>query len=155
MKNLASILTTLIIVFILPGCEQARVDAQMEKLCEQDGGMKIYEKVMLPKEQFTPYGDVKYFQTSDVGGGYRFLTQSEQIEITRSSLDFLTWNHANLNKIMYMIIREKDNRVLGSLVMYHRIGGAIMPRLGPDPAKHCPVGVDDKTFLRAVFVQTN
>ena len=55
-------------LLLLLGCEQARVDAQMEELCKQDGGMKIYEKVVLPEDQFTEYGDVKFFVKWDKNG---------------------------------------------------------------------------------------
>lgn len=153
MSNSPSILAALLLAVMLSGCEQARVDAQMEQLCKQDGGMKIYETVILPKEQFTPYGDIKFFQKSNSGGGYQFESKSEQIKVAKPALNFFTWNPANLHKFSYFVIREDDKRVLGSLVMYHRLGGAIVPRLGPDPAKHCPIDIDDKVFLRTVFVQ--
>jgi hypothetical protein len=53
------------------------------------------------------------------------------------------------------VIRERDEQLLGSLVMYHRIGGGLLPTLGPDPAKHCPLNVYDNQFLRTVFVPAN
>ncbi len=153
LKKTATILNMFIFTIALSGCEQAAVDAEMEKLCKQDGGMKIYETVVLPNEQFTQYGDVKFFQTWDQSsGGYRFVWKSEQIKVTKSTLDILTWNHASLTKNTAMVIREIDNKVLGADVVYIRIGGAILPQLGPDPTKDCPLNTNSVIFLRTVFV---
>jgi hypothetical protein len=57
MKKITLILASLIAALTLSGCEQAVVDAEMEALCKQDGGVKIYEKVVLPKDQFKKYGN--------------------------------------------------------------------------------------------------
>lgn len=156
MKKITSILTSLIAAFSLSGCEQAVVDAQMEALCKRDGGMKIYEKVVLPKDQFKKYGNPIFYETWNTsGGGYKFVSKSEKIKVARPRLDFLTWNHANLTKNTSMVIREADKKILGTLVYYQRIGGAIMPRLGPDPAKSCPSDASENQFLKVIFIQKN
>ena len=38
------------------GCEKYKLDQQMESLCQQDGGNKVYEKVILPDEMFDESG---------------------------------------------------------------------------------------------------
>jgi hypothetical protein len=135
-----------IVVPMLLGCEQARVDAQMEKLCKQDGGMKIHEKVVLPKDQFTQYGDPIFFKTwNKPGGGYKFISEDRQLKSEKPTL----------SKATYMVIREADSKILGTYVSYLRIGGGLLPRLGPDPAKLCPDDGSTTTFLRTIFVQTN
>jgi len=155
MRLYITTLAAMIVAFTLSGCEQAVVDAEMEKLCKQDGGMKIYEKVVLPKEQFTKYGDVKFFETSNTGGGYRAVWKYEPIPVKKPLLDILTWNHANLTKSTVTVIREVDNKTLGTYISYARIGGGIVPRLGPDPSKSCPPNANSVNFLRTLFVQEN
>jgi len=136
------ILMAIAMTSLISGCEQERVDAQMQELCNKDGGMKIYEKVVLPKEEFTVYGDVKFFRAYNTsGGGYRFVSLQERLRTSKPTL----------TKKTYKVIREADNKVLGIYVSYQRIGGAIMPRLGPDPAKQCPAGINDIVFLRTIF----
>jgi hypothetical protein len=89
------------------------------------------------------------------GGGYKFVSKSEQIKVARPSLDFLTWNHANLTKDTYMIFRETDNYLLGTYTTYLRIGGAIVPRPGPDSFKRCRENIDEGVFMNTVFVSAN
>lgn len=155
MKKLTSTLATLIVALTLSGCEQAHVDAQMEELCKQDGGMKIHETAMLPKEQFK-YGAPVFFgpwSTSGTsGGGYKVVRKYEEIKVMKPSLDIITWNSANLTKTSYTVIREADNKILGTYVYYQRIGGAIMPRLGPDPSKNCPSDARESAFFGAIFL---
>lgn len=146
MKKLTTILTTLILALTLSGCEQAVVDAEMEKLCKQDGGMKIYEKVVLPKDQFTQYGDVKFFETWNTsGGGYRFIAVHERLRP----------NKPTLTRYTYSVVREFDAKALGIYVVYSRIGGDIMWRPGPDSSKSCPANANSTNFLRMIFVRTN
>ncbi|MFC7299565.1 hypothetical protein [Herminiimonas aquatilis] len=144
-KKITYVFALLSVALMLSGCEKARVDAQMEELCKQDGGMKIYEKVVLPREQFTQYGDVRFFETSNTGGGYRFIKKFEQLKLKKPTLD----------KTTYTVIREIDNKVLGTYVVYLRIGGDIIPRLGPDSGKSCPSNANSVNFLRTIFVQKN
>lgn len=159
------ILITMMTVISLSGCEQAVVDAEMEKLCQQDGGMKIYETVTLPKEQFTQYGDPIFNGSYDASKNgyqfiskdkeYRFFYKNETIPVNKPKFDLITWNHANLTKITMVVIRESDNKIIGTQVSYHRIGGGIIPRLGPDPAKVCPANTNEKFFLKSIFLQMN
>jgi hypothetical protein len=44
----------------LAGCERAktRLDREVDRLCAKDGGVRVYETVRLPKENFGPDGDM-------------------------------------------------------------------------------------------------
>ncbi len=143
MKKLTTTLTTLIFAFILSGCEQAVVDAEMEKLCKQDGGMKIYETVRLPKEQFK-YGVPIFHQSWNTsGGGYRFTAVYERLRP----------NKPTLTRYVYSIVREADSKILGTYIFYSRIGGDILWRPGPDSSRGCPKDGNENIFLNAVFVK--
>jgi hypothetical protein len=140
-KNI-SIITAIIAAITLLGCEQARVDAQMDELCKKDGGMKIYEKVVLPKDQFK-YGVPIFHQTWNTsGGGYRFIAGHERLRPSKPTLTRYT----------YSVVREADRKTLGVYIVYSRIGGDIMWRPGPDSSKTCPTEGSDNTFLNAIFV---
>ena len=145
METLIKSLVALILALTASGCMQEVVDAEMAKLCKEDGGMKIYETVTLRKDQFKDgvpaiLGD--WHEGGKAGGGY---TVSQKIENLKSG-------NPSLKKLSYAVIRDSDHKILGTYVYYMRIGGAIMPRLGPDPAKACPKNLDDNIFLNTVFV---
>ena len=134
---------TLIFVVLLGGCEKEKVDAQMENLCKEDGGITVYEVVPLPQEQFFSPRRPIFFKTwNESGGGYRFVRLGEQIKEDKPSL----------RKNTFLIIRESDNKILGTFVTYLRTGGGILPRLGPDPTKRCPSGIGEGDLLSRVFV---
>ncbi len=147
MKKFTTILVALVVAFTLSGCEQAVVDAQMEVLCKQDGGMKIYEKVVLPKDQFTKYGSAPFFFEGwgKSGGLYQFVDEFEQIRPNKPSL----------SKFKFIVIRKTDNKILGTYVHYQRIGGDVLPRLGPDSSSNCPPKTDSDVFLKNIFVSAN
>ena len=142
-------LVTLILAVVASGCMQEVVDAEMAKLCKEDGGMKIYETVTLQKDQFkdgapTILGDWRG-DGSKAGGGY---TVSQKFNNLRSG-------NPSLTKLTYTVIRDSNQKILGTFVYYSRIGGALMPRLGPDPAKACPKHPNENTFVNAVFLQAS
>lgn len=133
-------------VVFMGGCEQMRVDEQMEELCKKDGGIRVYEQVVLPSDQFDENGGLMFFKTwNNSSGGYKFLRTHESIRSDKPSID----------KNTFTITRESDNHVLGVYVTYLRTGGGIFPRLGPDPTRRCPVGIYDDNFLNSVFVKNN
>lgn len=54
------LLILVLTVFIptLNGCEKYALDRQMRELCEKDGGTKVYETVILPKNIFLTNQDI-------------------------------------------------------------------------------------------------
>jgi len=60
MKRLASLLLAL---ELLTGCTsyaKMKMDAEVDRLCAIDGGLKIYETVSLPPEKFNKYGFINF-----------------------------------------------------------------------------------------------
>ncbi|MBS1186625.1 MAG: hypothetical protein H6R04_643 [Burkholderiaceae bacterium] len=127
---------------MLVGCEQMNVDEQVAALCRQDGGIKVHEKVLLPREQLSPHGDPKFFKSwNEESGDYLFLAKNEKIKTSSPTID----------KTTYTIVRESDGKTLGTYVSYLRRGGDILPRLGPESARACPQYTSDRLFVRTVF----
>jgi hypothetical protein len=99
-------------------------------------GVKIYEKVVLPNEQFTQYGNPKFFPTwNESGGGYRFISKGEDLKRDKPTL----------SKTTYVIFREADQQVLGTYISYYSIRG-YLPRLGPTRSSSVP-----ETLLTVFF----
>ena len=55
----------LLTLLFLAGCSknfsQMRMDAEMHGLCEKDGGIRVYETVRLPPEDFNKYGQIDFY----------------------------------------------------------------------------------------------
>jgi len=133
----------------MSGCEQMRVDAQMEELCKKDGGGEIYEKIFLPQEMFTKNGDPNFLGKWDANGrygnGYRITLNVNKIHEGKPTL----------TKYRYQVVRDSDRKILGVYVWYQRIGGDFFPRLGPDSSRTCPKNASEVLFLRKIFIPKN
>lgn len=133
----------LLLIFIWKGWEISRVDAHLAELCKKDGGTKIYERVVLPKDQFTKYGDPAFHQGwNKSSDGYQFIFKYDELKE----------NNPMLLRLAYSIVRESDQKVLGTHVVYVRKGGGIMWRPGPDPSKSCPPNANEVLFVRSIFL---
>jgi len=142
-RNMLSAVGISVVALMLAGCEQMNVDEQMEALCRQDGGIKVQEKVPLPRGLLTPHGDPTFFKSwNQDGGDYLFIGKNEKIKTSSPTID----------KTTYTIVRESDGKTLGTYVSYLRRGGDILPRLGPESARACPQFTNDRLFVRTVFV---
>ncbi len=61
MKTSLTLLLAIIALPLLSACatpSQIMADAEVRRLCEKDGGIKVYETVKLPAEQFDRYGRI-------------------------------------------------------------------------------------------------
>lgn len=144
-QKITHVFVLLTVALMLSGCEQARVDAQMEELCKRDGGIKIYEKISLPKEDFDQGGVPTLFNGwNQTQSGYMFVSKFEEIKSSKPTL----------SKTTASIIRERDGKALGTYIYYTRIGGLILT-LGSDPARNCPSNARESIFLKTIFVQSN
>ena len=64
MKRLAALMVAL---ELMAGCATAgkmNLDAEIDRRCAVDGGIKVYETVQLPPEQFEKSGDPIFFRPS-------------------------------------------------------------------------------------------
>ena len=60
MKQVWMLMVSLVVLLSVAGCEREkdRLDAEVRRLCAQDGGVKVYEKVLLPPSKFDSGGVV-------------------------------------------------------------------------------------------------
>ncbi len=119
----------------ISGCgspiEKASLDADVRRLCDVDGGIKVYEKVKLSPDNFNEWGQVNFFKPTQgenaLGEAYLF---QETIKILKSGDPELLRYH-------YRVFRKTDMKLLSETISYQRGGG---DALGPWPASvfTCP-----------------
>ena len=129
------------------GCEKWRLDAQVKELCDKDGGIKVYETVNLPADQFLDSGLPKFYQLQRVepadrlGKDYQF--QSETTELKPGS--------ASLWRSRYVVLRRVDSKTLGELIVYGRRGGDL-PGPWHESYQLCPENTRDVDLVRKIFL---
>ena len=113
----------------LAGCEKARLDDDVRRLCGQDGGVKIYEKVKLPPEKFDKFG-VALIPSKD-------KAKSEDEYYYERDVQYLKKGNPEMWRSHHRLIRRKDGQVLGESIRYTRRGGD-MPGPWHDSSFSCP-----------------
>ncbi len=122
-------------------------DARVREMCAQDGGEKIYETEKLPEDQFDKWGLVKFYHPSmkelALGSNYKFSWK----EI------YLREKNPKIIRSHYSIIRNTDEKLLGELIYYVRIGGDL-PGFWHGSSYSCPNDAGTNKFLKSIFVKS-
>jgi len=127
-------------------------DRQVRELCAKDGGIKVYETVNLPAENFDQWGMVKSYRPTQganaLGPEYAFKEDS------------YTYRKGNpqMSRTHYQIFRRSDGKLLGETVLYGRGGGDVPIPLPMHPTSfHCPDPNEagDVTLLKKIFVMSS
>jgi len=143
-----SIITGLVVLLVLMGCEKARLDAQVRDLCGKDGGIRVYEPIPLPRELFDGQGLVNFYHPdrgeNALGPDYLF---KEEITYYRTG-------NPQVSRLQYQVLRRSDGRILGETVVYGR-GGGDAPGPWYESGFRCPDSPDGEpnTLLKKIFVR--
>lgn len=133
---------------MLAGCgpyQKAKLDREVDRLCAIDGGVRIYETVTLPKENFGPDGEVfpQYRTLPGSSGRYGpdYFSTLESSTLIAGNPKLVKWH--------IRFFRRADGKLLAEKVAYER-GGGDMP--GPwNPTSHvCPTTPikDQQIFIK-------
>lgn len=112
--------------------QKYKLDREVDRLCAIDGGVRVYETVTLPKEDFGPNGEVMpQYRTLPVdngryGPGY-YLRMETRLMMEGSP---------SLEQSIYSIVRRSDGRILGARTNFVRRGGDYLG-LSPDSTYSC------------------
>lgn len=148
--GLAAALVTLWlgVSFWYGGGRKVYYDAEVNRLCAKDGGVKVYETVRLPAEKFNQWGEPNFYnpvlKANALGPEYEFKLTSEYVKRGPPSL----------MRFETSIARRQDNKLLGKSIEYKRAGGDIP---GPwQPTTHlCPSDAGEVRLLKNIFVRSN
>ena len=158
----------LLLAQLLAGCTtftQIRLDAEVDRRCREDGGLKIYETVPTAPENFDKYGDLKFFDITQhenaLGPEYRF--------IDKDTFYYGGWAAPNqtgglLSPSMWrthiQVIRRADNKLLGESIDYSRYGAdpgwaTTLTPGAPESSHVCPkTGTSPFTLVESIFINT-
>ena len=133
--------------WLVSGGVKAYYDRQVRELCGKDGGVRVYQTVRLPREEYEQY-EKKNWILPDKPQARLF--DKYYIETDRH---FYLEGYLNLLRTQHRIIRRVDGKVLGESIRYGRAGGDL-----PGPWHHssfmCPDPVrQPANFETAIFVR--
>lgn len=157
MRGLVATSLAAILLVSLGGCgSKYASDKEMQALCAKDGGMKVYETVVLPASEFSRYGEpLDRYRLGNpnpedrLGPDYRWIEQTEFLKRG----DTLK-GEVQLIRGIQKISRRSDGKLLGESIEYGRSGGDLYVSLllGLHPSSSsCPTG--QGSLVQTIFIQ--
>jgi hypothetical protein len=125
--------------------DKDRLDEEARGLCAKEGGVRVFETVMLPPGMFSKYGDAippGASKSAPFGSHYDRIHEEK----------YLREGNPSLRRSHWKIIRKADQKVLGESVSYHRVGGDL-PGPWHESSFSCPEVSGNVVLARRVFVQ--
>lgn len=144
------------VVLGLGGCAspaQWRLDATVDKLCEKNGGYKVYEVVTLPSEMFDSRNGLPRFLGLEngklgLGRDYELFSNAQQ--------DRAPAGHPaiRIETEHTTVVRKSDGKLLGELINYRRDGDESDSPF-PPTFHQCKEGGDPLKLIRLIFKNNN
>jgi len=126
---------------------KAYYDRQVRELCAKDGGVRVYETVRLPADEYDQYAKRNWMfpdkQKIRLSGNYYIETDRH----------FYIKGYLNFVRTHHRIIRRIDGKILGESIRYGRAGGDLpgpwhhSSYMCPDPVKQ-PSNFETEVFVR-------
>lgn len=145
----AVLITMLALVACTP--EKDRLDAEAKRLCAIDGGIKIYETAVLPRDKFHEKGTPKVPIGND-NTGFGYLSRGTQ-EHLAGQIGQQAGDGAGLKRFTTQIVRSTDGKVMGESRVYGRHGGNFLDGYLQRPGFQCPTFEEVRNLSSEVFVK--
>ena len=144
----------LLIAYFGPSAyRKAEMDKEVDRLCAVDGGVKVYERIALPKESFDNRGNPKIpFKGGRASDKSQYVVEDRSTKVENRG--GVGTKSLTLHRFHYQVIRVDDNKVLGEAISYSRAGGD--PEGPWQPSSYRGVCTEQAdSFQHAIFVRQN
>jgi len=147
-----NLLFVLIATVAISGCEKYALDRRMEGLCRKDGGVTVYERVVLPANRFDSDGRIISIHKNPpdfegvYGSEFRLLWSMTVIKDGNPVL-----GQGRLIRSEHKLVRVFDGKILAISVAYGRSGGDLVP-FPHFSSKVCPSSGDGES-MESVFIK--
>jgi hypothetical protein len=118
---LATLVALPLLVFGFYEGRKAYWDSEVRRMCEQDGGVKVYERVLISEEEFKHLGGLQGVLPIPTES----VSRAEYPYVTRDVRNRIREWDPEVIRGESLITRRSDNKVLGRYVYYARIGGDV------------------------------
>lgn len=134
---------------------KAVLDEEVKRMCEIDGGMKVYESVLLPPNKFDKWGQVRFsiirkedrFKKIDSSLFYYEINSEYYYDV---NIREYSKGEASLRKTHFYLYRSIDDKLLGEAIVYSRKGGDVYGSWH-ESYFSCPSGADISTLKEKIF----
>ena len=124
----------IIFAFILCGANKAYWDHKITKMCENDGGVTVYEEVSLDREEYKQY--INKFGKLSIPKNNKASANLNYIRF--DNREFIHRNYPTVRRYEFLVKRRSDNKILGRRVSYSRVGGDFPTIIGHPTIFRCP-----------------
>jgi hypothetical protein len=149
----AGLMTAVVLTLGLAGCagyvpgQKAYWDARVQELCEKDGGVQIFEKLRVSRDELALLG--KANGIVDIPTKATALPNSPAYaEIKRT---YLREANPTVTRAEVAIVRRRDQVVVARLISYSRFGGDLPGPWHPS-SFGCPDQKKNLSDLKSLFV---
>lgn len=144
-----------VVALVVVGCatpSQISADAEVDRLCAVDGGVKVYETVTLSADKFDMHGNFRVPSKQDAKASDNYY-----YEWIVSKIKGGNPHHDGtlvIEKSHFKYWRSRDRKLLGEQINYSRIGGDVPGPWHPSsytcPSAHNTLSVDKQIFRNEV-----
>lgn len=127
--------------------ENMWLDHQVRELCAKDGGVKVYETVTIPAEEYSEYASRNWVLPD------KTHAKPSDPYYCDSDIRFYQKGNPRMTRTQHRIIRRSDGKVLGELIRYTRGGGGL-PGPWYDSSFMCPAPANrSQQFAPSIFLE--
>jgi hypothetical protein len=153
MRTLISLLLLLsLTTACASGPSKSELDAEVERLCAIDGGVRVYETVTLPADKFDKNGNVHIPLKKNAKPSDEYFYEWEARTLKAGNPDdggaAVTWRDH------FKFYRAKDSKLLGEDISYARRGGDIPGPWHPSSFR-CPSVTQSSDIEKLIFLKGN
>lgn len=107
--------------FWLSGCEKTKLDEEVRRLCVQDGGVKVYETVMLSEAEYSQLQS----RHGEFSIPFKNRAREDDLYYYEVETKYLKKGNPEMWRSEYRLVRKADEKVLAVSVHYARRGGDV------------------------------
>lgn len=131
-------------------CEARKAywDHWVKEMCEKDGGVRVYEKIVLDAQQYEAIFPTPGFTSIP----YKKSAKSDTKYYLDNQIQYIRSANPAVWKMQTKVIRNPDRKILGEKIYYARVGGDF-PTWAHDSSFGCAYMPNQTgSFLHKIFI---
>lgn len=136
-----------LVSILISGCDtplQLYWDYQVKRLCEKDGGVIVYNKITLTKEERN---------LLSIKPAKEFVTEKDDFYFIYEPREIIN-NSPRVTRSVSSMYRATDNKLIATKVYYSRVGGDIPTGIGHHSSYSCnQAGINTSIIDNAIIIK--